>query len=73
MEGKAEEEKVSPSEEIIGVNHPAIVREIPHFDFLPAFLQKTSRIFGFRQTISGKKSNSLNIPIIFSATKMFCG
>ena len=38
-----------PIDNIIGVNHPAIVREIPHFDVFLAFphFPRTSRIFGF--------------------------
>ena len=31
----------------IGVNRPAIVREIPHFGLIPAFFPRTSRISGF--------------------------
>ena len=34
----------------IGVNHPAIVREIPHFDIFPAFLLERPTFFNeFRE------------------------
>ena len=36
----------------IGVNHPAIVREIPHFDVFPAFLlERPAFLAEFREEI----------------------
>ena len=56
----------------IGVNHPAIVREIPHFAFLPAFPHFCENVLHFFILYFRKKSNSLEIVIIFSSTKIYC-
>ena len=55
----------------IGVNHPAIVREIPHFGLFPAFphFARTSRIFCF----ISKYQKSLKIAIIFTVRRHFVG
>ena len=52
----------------IDVNHHGIVREILHFAFIRAFLRKCPAFLVILQ----KKSNSLKIAIIFSATKILC-
>ena len=53
----------------IGVNRPAIVREIPHFGLFPAFqhFSRTSRISGF----ISKLQKSLEIAIIFAVRRHF--
>ena len=37
---RSNSQKVSHRHTVIGVNHPAIVWEIPHFGLFPAFLQE---------------------------------
>ena len=49
----------------IGVNRPAIVREITHFAIFPAFLQERPEFLALLK----KNQNSLIIAIIFHNTK----
>ena len=55
-----------------GVNHPAIVQEILHLAFLPAFPHFKENVPRF-VLYFGKKYKLLEIAIIFSSTKIFCG
>ena len=56
---------------LIGVNHPAIVREIPHFDVFPAFPHFSQNVPHF--WLYFEKQIFLQIVIIFGARKKFCG
>ena len=57
-------------EGLIGVNHPAIVREIPHFDVFPAFPHFSQNVPHFWHYF--EKQIFLQIVIIFGARKKCC-
>ena len=55
---------------LIGVNHPAIVREIPHFDVFPAFphfFQNVPHLWLYFE-----KQMFLQVVIIVGARKKLC-
>ena len=54
----------------IGVNHPAIVREIPHFDVFPAFPNFSENVPHF--WLYFEKQIFLIIVIILGARKKLC-
>ena len=54
----------------IGVNHPAIVREIPHFDVFPAFPHFSENVPHF--WLYFEKQIFLIIVIILGARKKLC-
>ena len=57
-------------EGLIDVNHPAIVREIPHFDVFPAFPHFSQNVPHF--WLYFEKQIFLQIVIIFGARKKLC-
>ena len=54
----------------IGVNHPAIVREIPHFDVFPAFPHFFQKVPHF--WLYFEKQIFLQVVIIVGARKKLC-
>ena len=54
--------------EPIGVNHPAIVREIPHFGLFPAFCENVPHF-----CFISKYKKSLKIAIMFTIRRHFVG
>ena len=61
---------VGEGRNVIGVNHPAIVREIPHFDVFPAFPHFSENVPHF--WLYFEKQIFLIIVIILGARKKLC-